>query len=229
MIEFDGPPWLIVCEGPGDKGLLDRLLRHHSLDSNFQVKFPGKENGTGPGRGGIVKWLDLLQATSASFRANIKAVLIVADNDDSPVDSFDEIKKALRKAAEFKVTPPERAEVLVRTPRLADLVILMLPRHGRPGALESMCLKAAYSKWPIEEAVEMYVSTQTVPVGGWGLTKQDKSKMQIVIASTCEENPDTTLAHLWHRREGFHLPVEDDAFSEIVEFLRSFGRLLGQA
>lgn len=218
-MRFDRP-WLIACEGPGDKNVLDRLISHHVLDQRFVVQFPGKELGGSPGRGGIVPWLDLAYETDTEFRRNVKAVLIIADNDDVPEDSFKEILVGLKKAKALKTALPTKAQEVVRTAGMPDLSILMIP-IGERGAIESLCVAAAYSSWPVQSAVDAYIAA--TPAKTWGPTKQAKARMQVVIGGTCEQRPETSLASM---RDHCPFPVGDQSFSGIVEFLRGFEALL---
>jgi len=217
-------PWLILCEGPGDKYVLDKLLRLHGLDAKFFVNFPGEEAYPSGGRGKFAKWLSDRRDDSETFRENVKVVLIVSDNDDSPEDSFKEITKSLKKEDHFGV--PTAPKQLAKKQGAPHIVILMIP-IGAHGNLETLCVRAALSKWPLTTALDAYV--QASPAHTWGLSKQSKMKMQAIIAATCEQDPDTNLANLFQKREEFHVPVNDVVFNEIAQFLREFETFLTTA
>src|SRR5437588_9992201 len=104
--EFDRP-WLVLCEGEGDRCCLLALLKHLGIEGNFQVEHSGEEGGTG-GRSKFGKRLQTLFDSSQSFVDNVKAVLVVSDNDENPIDSFNQVKQQLRMAG-FPVPTAERA------------------------------------------------------------------------------------------------------------------------
>jgi hypothetical protein len=82
-------PWLILCEGESDKRFLQGLIDVRGLPQEFQVEHPGIEGDSG-GRSKFGAFLRGI-STSESFIENVRAVLVVSDNDDVPADSFREV------------------------------------------------------------------------------------------------------------------------------------------
>ena len=218
-------PWLILCEGDGDRRFFNHLIGAHDIgNGQYDVHFPGKESDPSGGRGKFGIWLSLRMETSQTFRENVKAVLIISDNDDDSVASFTEIQAGLRAAGGFGV--PEQEHTVVQQPGYPAIVIFMIP-PGEHGNLETLCLRAAYRKWPLKEALDVYVGA--TPANDWRLGKQSKMRMQALLAAICKKKPDTTFSWHWQQPEEYHVPVSDPCFSDVVDFLSNFEALLAAA
>lgn len=216
-------PWLILCEGESDKRFLDRLIAVRNIGNQFHVRFPDRGDGSG-GRSKFGYELDLLYRTVPTFRETIKAVLIVSDNDEDPNASWNEVKEQLARSGGFGV--PETERVVARATGFPDAVALMVPT-GEPGNLETLCLQAAYDKWPIRTALDAYVAG--TPANEWRLGKQSKMRLQSLLAATCESRPDSGFAGHWREREDFHVPLDHACFNDLADFLFGFGALLDAA
>ncbi len=162
--------------------------------------------------------------TSETFRENVKAVLIISDNDDDPALSFTEIQDGLRAAGGFGV--PEQERIVVQQPGYPAILIFMIP-PGEHGNLETLCLPAAYQKWPFKEALDVYV--RATPASDWRLGKQSKMRMQALLAAICKKQPDTTFNWHWQLPEKYRVPVTDPCFNDVVGFLNDFEALLAAA
>ena len=217
-------PWLLLCEGRADKMFFHKLIGHYNIfPGQFTVLFPGQKSRDGGGRGKIGSWLSTIYVASQTFRENVKAVLIVSDNDDDPAASFLEVQAELRKAA-FGVPANERT--VARNGNQPAIVVLMIPMD-EPGNLETLCVRAAHNKWNLQAPLEQYLDA--TPAATWRPGKQSKMRMQVILAATCETKPDTSLAHHWQEREEFHIPIGDPTFNEIVRFMRGFETLIAGA
>ena len=185
--------WLILCEGSGDKAFLHELIRKRGLPE-FQVQYPSWGTEV---TGGWTKYGKFLkdQKVNEGFRQNVKAIIITADNDDDPRQRFQELCHQVELGG-YRV--PNQPLELVREVGQPDIVVVTLPMDGNPGCLEDSLLRAAYSKWPLENAINNYIS-QT-PANQWSNNKQAKARMQCLIATTCKQNPNTPLGFLWGQR-----------------------------
>lgn len=212
-------PWLLLCEGLSDKQFFHQLIRFHNICvGQFNIYFPGSG-----GKEKLARWVSTTRSTRPEFRENVEAVLIVADSDDDADVSFRGIQDGLRDAS-FPIPDDERT--VARKPDYPAVVVLMLPL-GEPGNLETLCVRAAYSKWGIRPALEKYVDA--TPASNWSLGKQSKMRLHAMLAATCASKPETSFAHLWQEQEEFHLPLGDPCFTDLVEFLKNFGSLLDAA
>ncbi len=212
---FHGP-WFVICEGPGDKCFLDRLLQHHGLREQFDVAYPSAQ-----GRGAIPKGLTTFIETSVSFQENVRGIIIVSDNDEDMAVSLKELTDGLKKEKKFK--PPTAVQQLSRTDGLPPLAILMIP-IGQTGNLESICLPGAYQKWGLKNALDAYL--MATPANGWTLGKQSKMRMTAMIAATCAKKPDANFATHWQEPTEFHVPVDNPSFDGLVTFFRDFPALV---
>ena len=149
-------PWLLLCEGESDKRFLDRLLEARAIGSNFFVQFPDRHESQQAGRSLFGHYLNTIATTSESFHQNVRAVLIISDNDDNPGNSFAEVQTQLLAAGGFGV--PDADQAVAKADGFPDTVILMIP-FGERGNLETLCLPAAYHKWPFRGHLDTFVAS----------------------------------------------------------------------
>jgi hypothetical protein len=219
---FDRRPYALLCEGVGDLRFYKRLFEHRGIGADFTVRVPiinGKYSGGRPQFGRYLSSISVDQA----FVDNVKAVLIVSDNDTTPADSFVEVQDQLRVAKAFAVPTAERT--VARIKDSPAIVVLMLPMGGTPGNLETLCLEAANSKWPqIKPHLDTFVAN--VPVNGWTVGKQGKMRMQTMLAATNHKQPDTGFAGHWDQPSEFRVPVDHSCFDDLAAFLSGFATLV---
>lgn len=221
LLGFDERPWLILCEGEGDKRFLDQLIEVRRIPNDFQVRFPDRARERTGGRGKFGGWLAIQWLGTETFRKNIKGVLVVSDNDEVPARSFGEVQQSL-KSSGFPI--PAIEKVVARTADYPPLVILMIP-EGEPGSLETLCLRAAFSKWPhIEAPINSFVAS--TPITRWHAGRQAKAKLQAAIAATCEARPESGFLGHWWEHQDYHLPLQHAAFDSIEQFLRGFAAMV---
>lgn len=212
-------PWLILCEGQGDKHIFCALIESLNLQGKFDVVFPYPSSG----RGGFGKFLKTLYDAEPNFSEHVKAVLIISDNDEDRERSFGEISSGLEKTNLFGVPIAERT-IAVRTNSPAPKIIVLMIPIDNLGNIETLCVEAAYSKWEIKPALDEYVNgTQA---GTWGIGKQSKMRMHCILAATCLDNPGVSLTNLGREKPEFHIPIDDAAFKEISDFLVGFEAFL---
>jgi uncharacterized protein DUF3226 len=169
--EFE-KPWLLLCEGDDDKKFFDRLIAARNLSDKFYVQFPGHG-----GRSCFGKYLDTVFQTSETFKTNVRAVLIVSDNDTNPHESFSEIQSELGKSGGYAVPSNER--LVAKAPGFPDIVVLMIP-IGKSGNLETLCLEAAYDKWCLKSHLDLFISS--TPSNTWGIGMQSKARLHTELA-----------------------------------------------
>jgi hypothetical protein len=221
---FDERPFLILCEGESDKRFFDKLIEKRKIENSFQVYFPSRGNDKRAGRSKFGTWLDVA-SVSEEFIENIKAVLIVSDNDSEPAKSLEELKEALKSAPAFAI-PNKAQEVAAPQRDVPPLVILMVPIGG-VGGLETLCLTAAYEKWPLKTAVDTFMSETAAR--NWTVGKQSKMQLQCVIAATCAPRPDAGFVGHWWERDEYHIPLDHPIFDGIAEFLGNFRGMIESA
>jgi hypothetical protein len=221
---FDSRPYLILCEGETDKRFIDQLITARDITKDFQVRFPSRGTDNSGGRSKFGSWLDL--AKEIPGWENIKGILIVSDNDDDVAGSFQEVRASLADAPGFPIPDAEREVATVVG--FPPLVVYMLPT-GTIGSLETLCLDAAYRKWPeIKTPLDHYVNAMNI--NAWPLiNRRSKMKLQTVIATTCLPRPDAGFSGHWREDDQYHLPLQDFAFDDLEFFLEGFRQLINPA
>ena len=76
------PPRLLLCEGPEDVAFFQRLIETRSLP-RFRIKPTGGKASTAGGNSQFGRALKALK-----LEPDVKDILIVADNDEAPDQSF---------------------------------------------------------------------------------------------------------------------------------------------
>jgi hypothetical protein len=216
---------MLLCEGVSDQRFYKRLFEARNIGTDFAVRIPIiNGNYSGGGRPQFGRYLASI-SVDEMFIENVKAVLIISDNDAVPADSFAEVQEQIRLAETFPV--PTAEMTVARTKDSPAVVVLMLPMGGLAGNLESLCLDAAYSKWPdIKPHLDTFVTN--TPPNGWPTGKQAKTRMQTILAATNSKQPDTGFAGHWDQPIQFRVPVDHSCFDGLANFLTGFPALVAQ-
>lgn len=221
---FDHRPYALLCEGVGDERFYKRLFEVRGIGADFTIRVPvinGKYEGGGRLQFG--RYLSSISVDEA-FIENVKALLIISDNDTVPAESFAEVQEQLRLSETFAV--PDAEQTVARADGSPAVVVLMLPL-GLPGTLETLCLTAAYSKWPeLRPHLDTFVAN--TPPNGWTVGKQSKMRMQTILAAINRKQPDTGFAGHWNQPDEFRVPLDHTCFDSLVTFLTNFPALLGR-
>lgn len=218
-------PWVLLCEGKGDVEFYKLLLKEHNLESNFQIEKPQFKPNHDGGRGSFGHYLKDLRL-NPSWRKAVKAVLIVSDNDADPAESFAEVQADLKNAPGYGV--PDKPGIAAKsTDGLPSVIVMMVPIDS-PGSLETLCLQPAYDNWPdILGPLDDFVSR--TPAKDFTLVKQAKMRLQSLLSSTNEKNPDFGFAAHWKCKDRYRIPIKHASFDPIVSFLKNFEVLISEA
>lgn len=223
LTRFDERPFLILCEGEGDKRFFDNLILFRGIPNEFQVRFPDRGDTGQGGRSKFGPWLSDAFIVSEDFRRNIKAILLISDNDDVPADSFRQVRESLEKSDGFPIPDAERT--VAHAHGFPPTVVLMIP-EGAAGNLETLCVQAALEKWPsIKTPLRTFIGA--TPAMGWKAGKQDKMQLQTILASTCEDRPEAGFVGHWRYDERYHVPLDHKVFNGIENFLHGFRKMVG--
>jgi len=212
-------PWVLLCEGRGDQRFFGRLIEAHGIDDQFDIRVPIIEGEYRGGRTNFGRCLSS-SAVDETFIQNVKAVLVVSDNDND--EAFGEVQAQLRAAGGFGVldNPCEVAQAK----GYADIVVLMLPME-QTGNLECLCLEPAYAKWGLKDQLDEFVGK--CPAGKWKSGKQAKMRIQTILAATNDSQPDTGFAGHWDQPAKYRVPLDHECFVGLVAFLKEFPVLIG--
>jgi hypothetical protein len=151
-----------------------------------------------------------------------KAVIVVADNDSNPAESFDLVQKQIRDAEKWGV--PTKPREGVKLDELPPVSVLMLPWDDVPGSIDTICFAAAARKRPeVAACVEAFV--RCVKAEGWDVHNASKLRLRCLLSAACKDNPNTGLPRAWSTekgRPGDLVPLDDECFNEIATFLAGF-------
>ena len=214
--EFDRP-WLILCEGRGDKELLHKLITSDpSLHNTFTIRFPSRESDSTGGRGKFGNWLRDVCDTAPSFGENVRGVVIVSDVDADRSGSLREITSGLSAAG---LPTPSGEGVEARSAGFPATIIIYLVPHDTLGSLDTLCVQALGSKWNLLEVVEEYIDK--TPAVAWSATKRGKAMLHALLAATCATKPEATLSTVWQECAKYHIPLDTNVFDDLIAKLAS--------
>ena len=203
-------PYVIVCEGFQDLGLICALLEKLGI-TNCDVTYPKKIDG-GNGKDAIRQVVTLLAG-----RPLVEGVLLIADADGNAADSF---KVLCAGMSRFPV--PKAAFIVEKTKSLRSGIFL-LPGHGKTGNLEHLLLDVVRNENPgIITHVEAFraATAETPP---WSANKDAKMKMQCVVAATCKKNPYCSLSWIWSDDyKSIPVKIDSPVLEELSDFLKAF-------
>jgi len=205
-------PYVIVCEGYQDLGLICALLTHLGI-KNCDVTYPKKIEG-GNGKDAICKSVTLLAGAPI-----VKGVLVVTDADDDAPGAFAKICVGMS-TSKFPI--PKTPFSVEKTKSMRSGVFLM-PGSGKNGALEHLILEIVKTERPdLITCVESYRRC-TAGAEAWSDNKDAKMKMQCIVAATCEKNPYCSLSWVWDSKYAT-IPVKIDSpvLKELSDFLIAF-------
>ena len=197
---------LIVGEGDADRAFFNALLQERKIDG-FQVLAPA---------GGRQFGVRLRAIRGATGFKHVKTILLVADNDIDPTASFQQVRAEIRAAGGYGV--PDAVLQPATAQNHPSVRIMMLPRAGQPGCLETIVLESLLIEVPtLRECLNDYL--KCTPAVGWDQSKQAKMRLQCLIAATCKVDPNCSLTHLWSSKKKLRQLLTYAPFDEITEIL----------
>lgn len=203
-------PYVVVCEGFQDLGLICTLLKHLNIN-NCDVTYPKKIEG-GNGKDAICKMVTLLGG-----RPLVEGVLIVADADSNPAGAFKTLCQGMDRF------PVPKAPFVVEKSRSMRSGVYLLPGSGKTGALEHLILEVIKSERPdLIACVETYRQC-TAGKTAWSDNDDAKMKMQCIVAATCEKNPYCSLSWIWDSKyKQIPVDIASPVLKELSDFLVAF-------
>jgi len=202
-------PWLMIVEG-----VLDTIFFRHLLSfrliQGIQVHEP-KDILDHQDRGGRECFSECLSA--ATTQTALKGVLMVSDNDTDPDASFRAVQSQIRQAG---MTAPATPLSIVDQSDGKKLAVMMLPWTSVAGCLETLCLSAAYDKWPdLKQPLGNYL--QATPANDWETSPQSKMLFRCLTATGCRRDPNAGMRVLDKSPCDFSLG--HTCFDNMVNFL----------
>jgi hypothetical protein len=217
-------PYLILCEGNHDRAFFQEMVNKRTdVPKDYE---PADPKYLGFLSGGNSRWgscLDALVATSG-FDA-LKGLIIAADNDNKPTESFNNILNALKNAAKWPGPPAGRYAVPAAPWQIEKgppaIAVMMLPRRRMRGSLDTLCVKAAqiHISKATMQCVESYskcAKFATLPA-----SKEAKAKLRALIACYHRKDPELPFRDIWDECPSL-IPVTNSLFDQIAKFLKKF-------
>jgi hypothetical protein len=184
---------LIVGEGQGDAAFFRQLIKVRKL-ADFQVFQREKKEATGDGA---------FEAMLRSIKTNrqyddCSLIVVVADNDSDPAESFQKIAKQIKNAQDYAV--PTKPREVAKADALRSVSVLMLPWDDVPGALDSVCYSVAAARRPaIAACVEQYAKCANAT--DWAPSPLAKLRLRCLLSASCPKDPNIGITHAWSKNK----------------------------
>lgn len=201
--------FLIVGEGGGDASLIRNLCADRAI-AGFQIEDAG-------GSSKFQAFVDGLSTRRGIDQ--LRALIIVADCDESPDASFSEIRKQLKAA---KLPTPDNPFTFAQRHDCFAVYVLMLPFQGvaaTKGALETVLLPSA----------EAHLSNHVPCLDHWcaclnlsGLSQSHRDKVRLRSLLTAANPEDPNVGLQWAISPTRNLiPLGHSCFDELANLIRS--------
>jgi hypothetical protein len=211
-------PNLILCEGPDDIAFFQKLIETRGL-ANACIRDTRQRGGTGAGNtkfGAALRALRIIPSFGV-----VRRILIVADTDDSPANSFASVREQLEGVFGAGSTPasPLLTQEIENTQILVS--ILMVPSANMPGNIETLCLEAARSaNLGIAAFTDAY--RDNTPVANWpSQLRRDEMWLRSNLAARCAADPFVFLSKAFREHPEL-IPLGHSSFNHIVNHLSGF-------
>jgi hypothetical protein len=204
---------LIVGEGDSDAAFFKLLCEVRGING-FDIR----------GVSGNASFGNFLKAAKGIAGARLRSVVLVADNDETPRDSFLNIRGQIPDGWAHPNNPFEK----LQRPDTPYIVVVMLPfpRIGASshGCLESMLLQAAEPTLPAQKGC---LDAFSVCVGsdGWNVTSRDKMRLRCLMSASFRDDPNAGLQYSLKPERGL-IPLTHPHFDELADFLTNLDNWL---
>ncbi|MFI5089554.1 MAG: DUF3226 domain-containing protein [Terriglobales bacterium] len=200
---------LVVGEGPSDTAFFTFLCQVRDIN-NFEIRNANGNTG----------FKTFLAAAKGTVGSKLKSVILVADNDETPEDSFQNVRRQIPDDWPHPNRPFDKAH----RPGTPHIVIVMLPfpRIGANshGCLESMLLQAAEPTLAAQTAC-LNTYSDCIGIGGWNITARDKMRLRCLMSASFPEDPNAGIQYSLKPERGL-IPLTHGYFDELVDLLNNF-------
>ncbi len=204
------PKLVLLGEGVADEKFFEKLIKERKLPAFLVEHVRGRER--------FQARLEALVPGTDFGLERISGVLVVADNDDEPQTRFNYVRSQLANVAWCEV--PDRPRQIVRKENSPAVAILMLPWDETPGALETLCLESMYEHYP-EKAACLHAFFDCAAIHQWAPSKQHKMRMQALLCTTCESDPNTPISHAFSR-DPVLIHLNHTSFDRVAAYVHEF-------
>lgn len=204
-------PRLIVCEGPSDAAFFERLISTRNLPEYQVISVDGR----------VGFETALVALTTARSFGKLSGLLVAADSDLDPDDSFRTIRRQIENVGGLGI--PNRPLECARAAGFPAVAVMLIPWHTEIGCLESLLMEAVRAANPeLATCVERYVDC--TGVGAWSETGLAKLRLQCSISALCRSDPVTPVRYAWSRPETI-IELTQPCFNRVAQFLIDFPNL----
>jgi hypothetical protein len=207
---------LVLGEGDSDSAFFRYLCQVRNIPG-FQFEHVG-------GNAGFKDYLNGLIGRSG-FRSKLRTIILVGDNDETPNQSFQDIRRQIPRS----LPQPENPRQKAKRPDSPYVVVLMLPypaiNGSWHGCLESMLLESANAHLAVQAACAQTFSA-CVGSNAWSLTAQAKLKLRCILSGSWPDDPNSALPYCVKPDRNL-IPLTHNIFDEIESFLRNLDAWLG--
>jgi hypothetical protein len=212
------PNRLLICEGPEDKAFFHWLIETRSLPPFIIMEARGKHDPSA-GNTGFGRALRAFRTSRSGLFAQLRDIVIVADNDERPDWSFANVCKQVEEVFGAGSAPQSPRQ---RGSGKPPVSILMVPWDGAHGHLEALCVGAARST---NSTVAGHVDTflSLLVADDWSESRRTKAWLRSNLAARCEKDPFIALGTILTNAEHRPLiPLAHASFDQIADYLKSF-------
>jgi hypothetical protein len=209
-------PYVIICEGFQDRGLICALLGHLNI-ANCDVTFPKKRRDGANGKDAIFQVLTAVAGQKIAGE-NLSGLAVIRDADENPAESFKEVVDKFPSPYTAPKTPFTVAKGKYRTG------IFLIPGQGKTGTLDHLLIDAVSAKnAPVIECVNQLELCADWRIE-WSANKIAKMKMHCAVASFCKDDPGCSLGFIWSKKEDNPMDIASPVFKELADFLKDFSQ-----
>lgn len=210
---------LIVCEGSKDEAFFRALIDQRGL-GEYCLRVTAdasKKHGVD----GFPDLLNALPTWEGAYR--LRHIVLVADNDTNATAAFTKMRNAVASARPdadppFRYGVPDRAMVTANG-QPATMTIIMMPKRGRRGTLETLLLESASSVPDAAQRIVAPVNRFADDVAaGWPESPSAKLRMQALIGASFRKNPSISVSMLWSHAPRI-VPLDHPCFDDVASVL----------
>lgn len=211
---------LILVEGSSDKALFENLLSIREIQG-FNVFSPWDMGTKLEGEDSIKHLLDALPV-HREFDS-VKKILIVIDSDNDPAEKFTKFQNLLSETKDFsgrigRYPIPVNPDIFASSENSPSIAITTLPCNNATGAMETLCLQAAFEK-SSDTAHCIEAFSYCAGTHEWSPQKLAKFKLRALISTMHTKNPDLPTTYLWECAPHI-VPLNSTVFDALAKFLK---------
>jgi hypothetical protein len=209
----------VLCEGEEDAAFTRAIIDGRNAHQPFDVS-PNIDVGGIGGNSGFEQ--SFLAVEPLIGFANVRHVVVVADNDDDPAVAFQAVinkVEGLRSSGDLKRNWGTATRAGERFPGDPSVSVWMWPAPAQRGCLETLLWQVIARRNPTEAACAE-AACKCAGVDQWPMSKYHKARVRCFLSLVCKRNPAISLSLLWRDYKNL-IPVASGEFTPFSDFLRA--------